>query len=206
MLNIGVLGSTNGSDLPAIIESINKGELKGLAKIVAVISDNKNAGILQKAKYFGIPNFYIDKQELLKDETRDGKISLIFGLYNIDLIACIGYMRLLSPEFVTEYKNKIMNIHPSLLPSFPGINKNVHEEVLKSGCKRSGCTLHFIDEGVDTGPIIMKKTIPVYKNDNIDSLKARTQKAEQKIYPQGIKLFALGKLKVEGRKVIIDDN
>jgi phosphoribosylglycinamide formyltransferase-1 len=115
-------------------------------------------------------------------------------------------MNILTPLFVNEYKNRIMNIHPSLLPSFPGLEKQVYKQILDSGCKISGCTLHFVDKGKDTGPIILQKAITVYSNDDIEKLKERTQWAEQKIYSEGIRLFALNKLKIEGGKVIIEND
>jgi phosphoribosylglycinamide formyltransferase 1 len=205
MLNIGVLGSTNGSDLPAIVGSINKGKLKSLAKIAVVISDKEEAGILKKAESYGISNFYLNKSGLSREDY-DKRLSKVFDIYQTNLIALIGYMNILSPEFVNQYENRIMNIHPSLLPSFTGLERQVYRKILDSGCKISGCTLHFVDKGKDTGPIIMQKSIPVYYDDDIDKLKTRTQWAEQKIYPEAIRLFALNKIKVEGGKVIINDN
>lgn len=202
MINIGVLGSTKGSDLPAIVESIEKGELKGLAKIAVVISNRRDSGILKKANNFKIENFYINPDGIGREDY-DKKISETLEKYNTHLIILMGYMKLFSNKFIEKYRNKIMNIHPSLLPSFPGINKKVHQAVLDYGCKVSGCTLFFVDEGKDTGPIIMQKAVPVYYYDNVDSLKKRVQSAEQIIYSRGIKLFALNKLKVNGRKVII---
>jgi phosphoribosylglycinamide formyltransferase 1 len=202
MLKIGVLGSARGSDLPNIVESINKGELKGLTRIVSIISDKENSGILHKAENYKIKNYYLNPAGIQREEY-DKKILEIFEEEDVGLIACIGYMKLLSSGFINEYRNRIMNIHPSLLPYFPGIDLNVHNAVLDYGCKLSGCTLFFVDEGKDTGPIIMQKAVPVYNNDDAETLKARVQTAEQKIYPKGIKLFAQGKLKVEGRKVII---
>jgi len=203
MINIGVLGSTRGSDLPAIVGSINKGELKGLAKIAVVISDKKDSGILKRAENFKIENYYLNPEERNREDY-DKQISEMIDKYKIELVALMGYMRLFSKGFVERYKNKIMNIHPSLLPLFSGIDRNVHQEVLDCGCKISGCTLFFVDEGKDTGPIIMQKAVPVYDSDNVDILKARVQSAEQKIYPKGIRLYALRKLKVEGKKVIIE--
>ncbi len=202
MLNIGVLGSTNGSDLPAIVGSINKGELKGLARIAVVISDRESK-ILKKAEGFSIESYYVSSKGMER-VYYDKEISEILYSHEVELIALIGYMRLFSSEFVEKYKNRIMNIHPSLLPSFPGMDRSVHQEVLDSGCKISGCTLFFVDEGKDTGPIIMQKAVPVYDSDDVDSLKARVQSAEQRIYPKGIRLYALKKLKVDGRKVIIE--
>lgn len=201
MLEIGVLGSTKGSDLPAIIESVNKGELKNLARIAVIISDKKDSGILEKARCYGIENYYLDPKGIERTDY-DKKIAEKLEKHNTQLVTLIGYMRLFSSWFVKKYKNKIMNIHPSLLPSFPGIDRSVHKDVLDYGCKVSGCTLFFVDEGKDTGPIIMQKAVPVYDEDSIDTLKARVQKAEQEIYPEAIRLYALGKLKIEGRKVI----
>jgi len=202
MLEIGILGSTRGSDLPSIVESINKGKLKGIVNIAVLISDKKNSGILKRAKDYNIKNYYLSS-EGKEREDYDKDIAGILDKHNVGLITLIGYMRLFSNWFVNKYKNKIMNIHPSLLPSFPGMDRNVHKEVLDYGCQVSGCTLFFVDEGKDTGPIIMQKAVPVYEKDNIDSLKARVQKAEQEIYPESIRLYALRKLKIKGRKVII---
>jgi phosphoribosylglycinamide formyltransferase 1 len=188
-IKIGVLGSARGSDLPNIVESINKGELEGLAKIVSIISDKENSGILHKAENYKIKNCYLNPAGLERADY-DKKISEIFEQEGVQLITLIGYMRWLGKDFVEKYKNKIMNIHPSLLPSFPGIDLNVHQQVLDSGCKISGCTLFFVDEGKDTGPIIMQKAVPVYDEDDAEKLKERVQCAEQKIYPRAIKLFA----------------
>lgn len=205
MLEIGVLGSTKGSDLPAIIESINKGELKDLARISIIISNKKDSGILEKAKIYRIKHYYLNPEKMERIDY-DKKIAEKLDKYNVQLITLIGYMKLFSPWFVKKYKNKIMNIHPSLLPSFPGMDRNVHKDVLEYGCKISGCTLFFVDKGKDTGPIIMQKAVPVYENDNIDTLKERVQKAEQGIYPEAVRLYALGKLKIKGRKVLIKEN
>jgi phosphoribosylglycinamide formyltransferase-1 len=205
MINIGVLGSTKGSDLPSIIGSINYGKLKGLAKISVVLSNRENAGILKKADSFGIDNHYLSSEGLNREEY-DNKLLETLNLYNVNLITLVGYMNILTPLFVNEYKNRIMNIHPSLLPSFPGLEKQVYKQILDSGCKISGCTLHFVDKGKDTGPIILQKAITVYSNDDIEKLKERTQWAEQKIYSEGIRLFVLNKLKIEGGKVIIEND
>lgn len=219
--NIGILGSTRGSDLPAIVESINNGELKGLAKIAVVISDKKDAGILEKAKNYGLecifedpkdyvslPTFDINNKVTAPDlsrESYDLKLAKKLKFHNVELIVEIGYMRLHSPEFVREFKHRIMNVHPALLPSFPGIDRSVHQEVLDYGCKVSGCTIHFIDEGKDTGPIIMQGVVPVLEVDTVDALKEKVQLKEQELYPKAIKLYCEGKLKVEGRKVHILD-
>ncbi len=202
MLEIGILGSTRGSDLPAVVENIKTGGLKGLARIAVVISDKKDSGILEKARHYGIENCFLNPKGIKRTDY-DRKVAQKLNEHNIRLIVLIGYMRLFTAWFVRKYKHRIMNIHPSLLPSFPGIDRAVHASVLDCGCKISGCTLFFVDEGKDTGPIIVQKAVSVLEDDNVDSLKTRVQKAEQKALTEGIKLYALGKLRVEGKKVKI---
>ena len=202
MKNLGVLGSTNGSDLPSIVESINNGNLKGLAKIAIVISNKNDSGILKTARKLNLNTAYLDPRGITREEY-DERVSEELDKYNVELITLIGYMKLFGNEFVEKYRNRIMNIHPSLLPSFPGIDKNVHQEVLDAGCKLSGCTLFFVDEGKDTGPIILQRAVPVYNLDDVNSLKTRVQKLEQIIYPEGIRLYALERLKVKGNRVEI---
>ena len=202
MLEIGVLGSTRGTDLPAVVESIKQGELKDIARIAVIISDKEDSGILEKARRFGIENCFLNPNGMKRIDY-DKAIATELDEHNVQLIVLIGYMRLFTNWFVGRYKNRIMNIHPSLLPSFPGIDRSVHREVLDCGCKVSGCTLFFVDEGKDTGPIIVQKAVPVLKDDDIDSLKTRVQKAEQEALPEGIKLYALGKLKIGGKRVKI---
>ncbi len=137
-------------------------------------------------------------------EEFDRDIAKILDENGVELVLLIGYMRFLSKWFVSRYENRIMNIHPSLLPAFAGgMDLDVHEEVLKSGIKVTGATLHFVDEGADTGPIILQKEVPVEKGETKDTLKAKVQKAEQEIIIRAIRLFAEGKLRVEGRKVCI---
>ncbi len=214
VLKIGVFGSTRGSDLPAVVESTRNGELKGLAEVAIVISDNANAGILDKARDYGIEDKYISPlDELgikLSKEQYDRAVNNVLYYFDVGLVAMIGYMKLTSNWFVDEWRNKCMNIHPSLLPAFAGkMDLNVHEEVIKRGCKISGCTLIFIDEGADTGPIILQEPVPVLYGDTPDTpdtLKAKVQAVEQKILPEGIKLYAEGRLRVEGNEVYIKEN
>ncbi len=209
MMNIGILGSTKGSDLPAIVESIDHGELKGLVEIAVIISNNKNSGILEKARTYGIKNYFVspmDKDGKKFERTQyDIKIDEILENNYAELLINIGWMELYGGWFVDKWRNKCMNMHPSLLPAFAGkMDLDVHREVLKRGCKITGCSLIFVDEGKDTGPIILQEPVPVYWDDDVDSLKTRVQKEEQKMYPRGIELCAKGKLKVEGRKVLIN--
>ena len=198
-LKIGVLGSTRGTDLEGILQAIREGRIN--AEIVVVISDRKNAYILERARNHGIEAIYISPKNFPSRRDFDREISRILRERGVELVLLIGYMRILSPEFVEEWENRIMNIHPSLLPAFAGgMDLNVHEEVLKRGVKVTGCTLHFVDKGTDTGPIILQEPVRVEEDDTPESLKKRVQTAEQKILVEGIRLFLEGKLEVrEGR-------
>jgi len=201
-LKIGILGSTRGTDMEGIIQAIRKGELK--AEISIVISDRKDAYILERAKKYGIPFLYISPRKFPSREEFDQEISRIMKEKGVELILLIGYMRILSPSFVKEWENRIMNIHPSLLPAFAGgMDLNVHEEVIKRGVKVTGCTLHFVDKGTDTGPIILQEPVRIKDEDTPETLKKRVQEAEQKIIVEGIKLFQEGRLLVEEGRVKI---
>ena len=201
MLKLGILASTKGTDMQAIIDVINSKKLN--AVISVVISNKSDAYALERSRKHNIKAVFIDIKG--KDrESYDKEITKEFDKHNVDLILLIGYMRILSPWFVKKYKNKIMNIHPSLLPKYAGgMDRDVHAEVLKNKEKVTGATLLFVDEGADTGPIIMQKEVSIDKNETIDSLKEKVQKAEQEIIVKAIDLFDKGKIKVENNKVII---
>jgi len=201
MLKIAVLGSTSGTDMQAVIDEIGKGNLD--AEISIVISNKPEAGILERAKKHGIEAVCIPSKGR-KREDFDREVASLLEKHGVKLILLIGYMRFLSKWFVDRYENNIMNIHPSLLPAFAGgMDLDVHEEVLKSGVKVTGATLHFVDEGADTGPIILQKEVEVEKGETKDTLKAKVQKAEQEIIIRAIRLFSEGKIKVEDGKVRI---
>ncbi len=201
MLHIGVLSSTKATDLQVIIDSINSKKLD--AEISVVISNNKNAYALERASKYKIKSIFLEPKNKEKEDY-DREISKELDQHNVDLILLIGYMKILSSWFVRKYKNRIMNIHPSLLPAFAaGMDKNVHQNVLSYGCKVTGCTLHFVDESVDGGPIIMQKAVEIDNDENVDSLKAKVQKAEQEIILKAIALFGSGKLSIKGRVVKI---
>jgi len=203
ILNIAVMGSTRGTDLDAVIKAVNKGRLKGKARISVVISNKKDALILKRAENAGLDTVLIDGKGMAREEF-DKTASKVLESYKVKLIVLIGYMRYLSKWFVDKYKNKIMNIHPSLLPAFSGgMDKNVHKEILDWGCKVTGCTLHFVDEGADTGPIIVQKAVKITEKETVESLKKKVQKEEGDAIVEAIKLFAEGRLKVRGRKVYI---
>ena len=201
MLNLGVLASTRATDLQAVIDAINDKKLN--AVISVVVSNKKDPYALEMAKNNNIKAVFLDSKG--KDrETYDKEIAKVLEQNNVELILLIGYMRFLSPWFVNKYKNKVMNIHPSLLPKYAGgMDKDVHQEVLNAKAKVTGCTLHFVDENVDTGPIIMQKKVKIEKDETAESLKNKVQKAEQDIIVKAVDLFEKGKIKVENNKVKI---
>jgi len=198
-VKIGVLGSTKGTDMQAIIDAINSKQLD--AQIVCVISNKEDAYILERARDHGIDAIFLD-YEGSKQVLFDKAAAHEFDKRGVELVLLIGFMRIVSPWLCTHYENRLMNIHPSLLPLFAGgKDLNVHEEVLKMGLKVTGCTLHFVTAEVDRGPIIMQMPVPVDDNDTTESLKAKVQTAEQDIIIESIRLFGDGKIKVEGNKV-----
>jgi phosphoribosylglycinamide formyltransferase-1 len=197
---IAVLGSTKGSDFPAVFDSMRE---YGKAEISLVISDKENAGILKKAKERGVEALFVDPKKFNSREDFDKRILEELKKRQIDLVVLIGYMKLITKPFLKEYENKIINVHPSLLPSFPGMDLNVHKEVLEYGCKVSGATVFFVDEGKDSGPIISQKAVDISENETLESLKTKVQRIEQDILPEAIKLYCEGRLKIEGRKVRI---
>ena len=203
ILNIGVLASTKATDLQAVIDAIQAKQLN--SKISVVVSNKKDAYALERAKKHNIEAVFINSKDKEREDF-DREVSDVLEKYDVDLILAIGYMRILSGWFVNKWKNKIMNIHPSLLPAFAGgMDKDVHAEVLKAGVKETGCTLHFVTEEVDSGPIIMQKKVDVAENETIESLKAKVQKAEQEVIVKALKLYDEGKMKVEGSKVVISE-
>jgi phosphoribosylglycinamide formyltransferase-1 len=203
ILNIGVLASTKATDLQAVIDAIQAKQLN--SKISVVISNKGDAYALERAKKHNIEAVFINSKDKEREDF-DREVNDVLEKYDVDLILAIGYMRILSGWFVNKWKNKIMNIHPSLLPAFAGgMDKDVHTEVLKAGVKETGCTLHFVTEEVDSGPIIMQKKVDVAENETIESLKAKVQKAEQEVIVKALKLYDEGKMKVEGSKVVISE-
>jgi phosphoribosylglycinamide formyltransferase-1 len=199
-LKIAVLGSTKGTDLEAVLYTIEAGLLKDV-EISFVLSNKKDAFILERAKKHNIKAIFLDPKG---KEDYDKEVDKLLQEHDIELVLLIGYMKIMSAWFVKKWLNKVMNIHPSLLPMFAGgMDKNVHEQVLKYGCKVSGCSLIFIDEGADTGPIILQKAVNISEGETVDSLKTKVQHAEQEIIVKGIELFRDKRLKVEGRIVHI---
>lgn len=201
--NIAILASTSGTDMQAIIDAIENNELD--ANISVVISNKPDNYALERARSHKLKAFFLDQKEKTREDY-DKEVSDIIKNNNVELIVLIGYMKLMSNWFVNKYKNKVMNIHPSLLPAYAGgMDLNVHEEVLKRGCKITGASLIFIDEGADTGPIILQKAVEVSEGETPNTLKDKVQKAEQEILIKGIRLFFEKKLEVDGKRVKILD-
>jgi phosphoribosylglycinamide formyltransferase-1 len=199
MINIGVLASGRGTNLQAIIEAIKEGKIEGEIKVV--ISDNPDAYALKRAKQNNIETEYINFKSFKNREDYDKKIIKTLEEKKIDLVVLAGYMRIISPYFIRMYKNRIINIHPALLPSFPGLH--AQRQAVEHGVKVSGCTVHFVDEGVDSGPIILQKAVQVSADDTEESLAEKILKEEHQIYPRAIQLFSQGRLVIKGRKVFI---
>jgi phosphoribosylglycinamide formyltransferase-1 len=198
MKNIAVLISGNGTNLQAIIDNVKEGKING--KIVAVISNKADAYGLERAKQAGIAEYFIDHKGITREE-HEQKIIDILEKNNVDLVVLAGYMRVLTSLFVNKYKHRLINIHPALLPAFPGTDG--YGDTINYGCKIGGCTVHFVDEGVDTGPIIIQKVNEVREDDTLESFKERGLETEHQALPEAVKLFCEDKLKIEGRKVKI---
>lgn len=200
-ITIGVLASGRGSNLQAIIDNIKSGKLN--AQIGCVISDNPSAYALERARKEGIPAYYIYPGEYKTRLSPEQELEYVNRLkeYNVELVCLAGFMRILHSQFLQAFKGRIINIHPALLPSFPGLH--AQRQAWEYGVKVSGATVHFVDEGVDTGPIIIQRTVEVKENDTPETLEDRILKIEHEIYAEAIQLFAEGKLKIEGRRVKI---
>ncbi len=199
MLRLGILISGSGTNLQAIIDSIESGRLNAEAAIV--ISDRPGAYGIERAKKHNIPALVIDRTLYGAREQFEDELIKALREKEAGLVACAGFMRLLSPLFVRAFHMRTMNIHPSLLPAFPGLN--THKNAIDYGARFSGCTVHFVDEGLDTGPIIIQAAVPVMEGDTPETLARRIHVEEHRIYPQAIRLFADGRLDVVGRRVKI---
>lgn len=196
-MNIAVFVSGSGTNLQAIIDAISRGDVK--ARIVLVVSNNKDAYALQRAEKANIETFVLDHKTFLSREDYDKRIIKELEKRNTDLVVLAGFMRLLSPHFVNIYKNKIMNIHPALLPSFKGTHGI--KDAFNSDVKVTGVTVHFVDEKLDHGAIILQETIAIDEHDTLESLEEKIHRVEHKLYPKAIKLFTEGKLKTQEQKV-----
>jgi phosphoribosylglycinamide formyltransferase 1 len=197
---IGVLISGSGSNLQAIIDAIEANKLD--ATIQLVLSNRADAYGLIRAKNHGIPTEALDHKQFSSREAFDQKVVDLLNARSVELVVLAGFMRLLSPVFIRAYSNRIMNIHPALLPSFPGLN--VQKKAIEHGVRFSGCTVHFVNEECDEGPIIIQAVVPVFPDDTEESLAARILQQEHRIYPRAIQLYSEDRLQVQGRKVLVD--
>ena len=199
-MKIAVLVSGSGTNLQTLINRLHKDKTSGI-DIAVVISDRRKAYALTRAKRAGIPTQVIRTQDFENRIKFDAEISRQIERYAAELVVLAGFMKLFQPPFVRKYRNRILNVHPTLLPAFPGAHPVA--DTLHYGVKVTGVTVHFVDEDVDSGPIIAQTAVPVLDTDNEERLHARIQIEEHKLYPQVIKWYAQGKLKIEGRKVIV---
>lgn len=200
MLTLGVLASGRGSNFQAIAENIKKGYLKDVS-IRILISDNQKAPVLQKALDYGIEALYINPKEFANMDLYYRHLGDELQKREVKIIILAGFMRIVGKTLINRFQNQIMNIHPALLPSFPGLQGQ--KQAIDYGVKITGCTVHFVDEGIDTGPIITQAAVPVLHNDTEESLSEKILKEEHRIYSLAIKLYSEGNLIIEGRRVKI---
>jgi phosphoribosylglycinamide formyltransferase-1 len=197
---LGILGSGKGSNMAAIAQACGAGKIS--ARIAVVISDVGDAGILQHAREYGVPGEFIAPGKYRTKLDDDAERAYIQRLRDarVDLIVLAGFMRILKGEFLKAFANRVVNIHPSLLPAFPGLES--WKQALDHGVKITGCTVHFVDQGVDSGPIIAQETVPVLEADTPETLHARIQEAERRLYPAVIGALAEGRITVKGRQTL----
>jgi len=200
-LRIAVLASGRGTNLQATIDAIEAGQLD--CRLAIVVSDRADAQALERARKHGTEAVFVDPKRYTDREAFDRAVLTLLVEHRVELVCLAGFMRILTPGFIAAYRDRIMNIHPALLPAFPGLH--AQRRALEHGVKASGATVHFVDEGVDTGPIILQAAVPVYEGDTEETLAARILEQEHQIYPQAIQLFAEGRLELRGRRVLIRD-
>lgn len=200
-LSLAVLGSGAGSNMQSIVDAIESGELD--AEIKIVVADNPGAKILERAERHGIESMYLDCspwKTKLEGRAEDELIGILKER-GVDVVVLAGFMRIVKPKLLSAFPNRVLNIHPALLPAFPGIES--WKQALDYGCKVAGVTVHFVDAGTDSGPIIVQKAVPVLEDDTPQSLHARIQTEEHKAYPEALRIIASGAFKIEGRRVRI---
>ncbi len=199
VLKIGVLVSGRGSNLQAIMNACDEGRIP--AQVVVVVSDVGDALALERARSKGIDAVHVDYHGFSGKKEYEQVVAGILKNHHVELVCLAGYMRIVGSTLLDAFPDRIINIHPALLPSFPGLD--AQRRAFEYGVRFSGCTVHFIDEGIDSGPIILQAVVPVQQNDTPETLAQRILAEEHRIYPEAIGLFAGGKLKIEGRKVLL---
>jgi len=198
-LKVGVLASGSGTNLQAIIDRSERGELT--AEVVCVITNRADAFALERARNHAIPAIHLNHRDFAGREAYDSAVVAELQAHGVELVVLAGFMRIITPVILNAFPQAVMNIHPALLPSFPGLD--AQKQALEHGVKVTGCTVHFVDEGTDTGPIIIQAVVPILADDTVDTLSQRILRQEHRVYPQAIQLFADGRLTVEGRRVSI---
>ena len=198
-LKVGVLASGRGSNLQAIIDASEKGELD--AEVAVVISDRHDAYALERAQKYSLPGFHINPKDFKDKKEYELAVADKLKKYGVTLVLLAGYMRVVTKVLINAFEGNVMNIHPALLPSFPGLH--AQRQAVEYGVRFSGCTVHFVTEDVDCGPIINQTVVPVYETDTEETLAERILEKEHIIYPEAVRLFAEGRLRRRGRKVII---
>ena len=203
-LRLAVLASGRGSNLQAISDAIEARRVD--ATIVAVISNKKDAAALERARKHGLRDLFVDPKPFAGQpdgrEAYDRAILALLQQHDVELVLLAGYMKIVTTVLVHAYTHRMMNIHPSLLPSFPGLD--AQKKAIEWGCKVAGCTVHFVTEGVDEGPIILQAAVPILDQDTPETLAARILEQEHVIYPKAVQLFAENRLRVEGRRVLVE--
>ena len=199
-LRIGVLGSGKGSNCQSIIDAIAAGRLN--AQIVCVLSDVEDAFILERARKYGIPAQFLSAAPFRTKLDGPAEAAYVAALKEAgtDVVVLAGFMRIIKPGMLSAYRSRLLNIHPSLLPAYPGLH--AWQQALEGGARITGCTVHFVDAGTDTGPIIVQRSVPVRDDDTPESLHARIQVEEHIAYPEALRLFAEGRLRIDGGRVV----
>ncbi|HWG92400.1 MAG TPA: phosphoribosylglycinamide formyltransferase [Candidatus Thermoplasmatota archaeon] len=196
-LRVGVLASGSGTNLQAILDACREGRVS--AEVVLVLSNKPDAGALDRARRAGVPAEAVPSKGLTREAHEEELIARL-DAHQVDLVCLAGYLRLLTPRFIGHYRGRLVNIHPALLPAFPGLDSQ--RQALEYGVKIAGCTTHFVTEDVDAGPIILQAAVPVLEGDTEETLKARILEQEHRIYPRTIQLIAEGRIRLEGRRVL----
>jgi len=198
-LRLGVLASGSGSNLQAILDAC--GERRIRAEVAAVICNVPGAPALQRASEARLPAVLLPHQEYARREDYDARLVAELRARGVELVCLAGFMRMVTPVLLSAFAQRVLNIHPSLLPAFPGMNGV--RQALRAGVRVSGCTVHLVDEGTDSGPIVIQAAVPVLEGDTEESLAARILVQEHRIYPRAIQLFAEGRVQVDGRRVLV---
>jgi phosphoribosylglycinamide formyltransferase-1 len=196
---VGILISGRGSNMIALVDAMRRGEVP--AEPALVLSNAPGAAGLEAAAERGVPTAVVDHREVKPRSAHEARVIQVLREHRVDLVCLAGYMRLLTPLMVSAFRNRIVNIHPSLLPAFPGLH--AQRQALEHGVKTAGCSVHFVDEECDHGPIILQASVPVREGDTEDDLAARILEQEHRIYPQAVALFFKGQLRIDGRRVRI---